>query len=390
MVSASAAFATHARPSHAAFEYQLSATGSITYTDNITNAPDDPPELGDDAAAALLTKEPGFLYTLSPGGSVSLVEPRGHVALGYSHPITYASSSLVSSSSSDAFIGSGAYELSPLDNVGLSTSVTRSSFTGLLFNNQPATTITGVNNAGTQEVLRLQAGQFWSRQWTETVSSQQSASFGSQLDLQDTELPNTRVATLAGALLLDHRYGIFGLSVSETATENSTDGGDWLHLVAANVSWNRPLDPLTTMMLNVGASKTLDNGPFQAIGGASVSRSSDFTTWSLAVNRSQAGDLQTGRVFTTDAALAGFIATPFEITPVTFAASTSASRLDSGTDLGYTLQASATISYAHRYFFSSLNYSFLRQIGDDDGPTAIPTLTRNAVMLTIGSAFPPQ
>lgn len=384
------AFATHVSASHAAFEYHLNATGSVTYTDNVTNAPDNPPETGGDAAPSLLVKEPGFLYTLSPGGTISLVEPRGHLALGYSHPITKASSSLVESSSSDALVGSGTYELSPVDNVGLSASATRSSFTGLLFNNQTSTSIVGVNNAGTQEVLRLQGSQFWSRQWTETLSTQQAASFGSQIDLQDTELPNTRVATISGALLLDHRYGMFGVSASETATENSDPGGDWLHLVAATVSWNRPLDPLTTMMLNVGASKTLGGeGPFQFIGGGSVSRATDFTTWSLAVNRSQAGDLQTGRVFTTDSVLAGFVAVPFETTPVTFAANGTASRLDSGDDLGYTLQANVTLSYAHRYFFSSLNYSFLRQIGEDDRPTAIPTLTRNAVMLTVGSAFPP-
>jgi len=109
----------------------------------------------------------------------------------------------------------------------------------------------------------------------------------------------------------------------------------------------------------------------------------------LGANRTQAADLQTGRVFITDSAVLSVAANPFETTPVSFNTNVIGSRLNSALGQGYTFQASAAISYAHRYFFGNLNYSFLRQIGEDDAPTAIPTLTRNAVMLTLGSMYPP-
>ncbi len=378
--------------SHAAFEYQLNGAASITYTDNLTNAPDEQPEVGagPQGSPNALRREPGLLYTVSPGAMISLVEPRGQLSLAYSHPITFASSDVVPSTSSDAFIGTGTYELTPIDDISLSASLTRSSFTALLFNNQAATTISGVSNTGTQEIFRFHVGQVWARQWTESVRSQQSASFGSQLELEETDLPNTRVATGSAGFFIDHRCGTFGFSVTQSATENPVGERDWTHIVAALASWARPLDPLTAMMLTIGTSKTLTDSPFQLIGGVNVTQNREFVTWSAGVNRSQSADLQTGRVFTTDSLLAAFAANPFETAPVGFNASVTGSHLDSALGAGYTLQASATISYAHRYFFSSLNYSFLRQIGDDDGPTAIPTLTRNAVMLTIGSAFPPQ
>src|SRR5690606_21123278 len=129
------------------FEYRLNGAASVTYTDNINNAPDEPPEVtGEGPGGASLSREAGLLSTLIPGAMISLLEPRGQLSLAYSRPVTFSTSDVVPSTSSDALVGTGTYELTPLDNVGLSASVTRSSFTALLFNNQAPTAIAGVNN----------------------------------------------------------------------------------------------------------------------------------------------------------------------------------------------------------------------------------------------------
>lgn len=378
---------TSTKPALAAFEYRVSATGSVTYTDNINNAPDDVPE---DSDAALRGKEAGFLFALDPGAAISLVEPRGQLTLGYSHPMTYATSDAVLPSSSDALIGAANYEFSNKDNAGLSLAVTRSSMTSFLFNGRNPAGVTGINNSGTEEIVRAQINEFWTHEWSEVWSTQQTSSYGTQLNFDDGDLPNTRIVTNALTLSLDHRFGVFTLAASGTSTELADGENSWTHLVTGMLGWSYAIDPLTTIALQVGVAKTLNDTQPQIIGGASIAQSRDFTNWSLSVTRSQAGDLQTGRVFTTESALGAITATPFETTEVGFTAGAGASRFEAEGATAYTAQAFASVSYAHKYFVSSLNYTFLRQLSEGDSLSAIPSLTRNAVTLTVGGVFPPQ
>lgn len=384
---------------HGAFEYRLTANGSVTYTDNVNNAPDKPQTNTTNQTAGNpqnRVKEAGEVYALTPGAALSWLEPRGQATLAYSLPMTATSSDEVPPTTSHALVGSGNYELTNRDNVGLSAALTKSSLTSLLFNGQNPAAVTGTNVAGTQDVVRVQLTEVWSRQWTEVLSSQQNTSYGTQLDLGNSDLPNTRLLTNALTLRLDDQLGTFGLSATETAAQNSGADDSWNHLVTGTLSWTRPLTALTTLTLFGGVAKVLNRGPLGLIGGASLLHARDFTTWSLAVNHTQTGDLQTGRIFTNDSALVSFSSSPFETLPVAFNAGGGVTRFDAGAQpngeespKALTFQAHASISYAHRYFASSLSYIFLNQRSEGDSST-IPTLTRNAVTLTVGGVYPPQ
>lgn len=372
----------HAKPAFGAFDYRLSATGSVTYTDNLNSAADDVPEDSNFA-----TRQSGFLFALNPGATVSLLEPRGQLTLGYARPMTYATSDAVAPSTTDALVGSGNYEPTEVDNVGLSAAITRSSMTSLLFNGQNPAAVTGLNNAGTQEVLRGQVNEFWTREWSETVSSQQTSSYGTQLDLEGEGLPSTRILSHNLTLRLDHRFGAFTLGVTETSTELDST---WAHLVTGLLGWSRELDALTTLALQAGVSKSLNDTPPQLVGSATISQARDFTTWSLTVARNQNADLQTGRIFSTESAIATFATAPFETTQLSFVAGGGGSRFGAEGATAYAAQAFASINYTHQYFVSSLNYTFLHQVSEGDQASAIPSLTRNAITLTIGGVFPAE
>lgn len=376
-------FTTSARSE---FQYRVAATGSVTYTDNINNAPDEVPEDSD-----LASKQSGLLFALGPSASVSWLEPRWNVTLSYSRPFAYATNQTVDSTSSDALVGAGTYEVSQTDNVGLSAAVTRSTMTALLFNGQNPGAVTGLNNAGTQEVFRAQVSEFWNREWSEVISSQQSSSFGTQLDLDDTGLPNTRVFSNALALRLAHSYGTFSLGVSETSSELVTDAEtSWAHFVMATLGWSRPLTPLMTLALQAGASKALTQAPPQFIGSAALSYVRDVASWSLSVSRTQSADLQTGLVFANESALVSVAATPFETAPISISGGAGVSRFTGGVVSAYTTQAFAAMTYAHEYFAGSLNYVFSRQMSEGSNEAPIPDITRNAITLTLGGVFPPN
>lgn len=372
-------------PARAAFEYRLSALGSATYTDNINNASDDVPPDSD-----LQGKTAGFLFGITPGASLSLVEPRGQLVLAYSRPMFYATDDSVATTSTDALVGSGSYELTNRDNATLSAAVTRSTMTSLLFNGQSPAGVTGLNNAGTEEVVRAQVSESWNRQWTQVLSSQQSTSFGTQLDVEGSDLPNTRVISNALTLRLDHRYGAFTLGATETSSELSGETSAWTHLVTGTVGWIRPLDALTTLTLLGGVSKVLSDSPPQFVGSIALAQARDFTNWSVTIARNQNADLQTGRVFATESGLLAFGASPFQTTPLTFSASGGVSRFAAEATTAYSGQAFASINYNHEYFVSSLSYTFLHQVSEGSASAVIPSITRNAITLTVGGVFPPN
>lgn len=381
---------------HSAFEYRLTANGSVTYTDNLNNAPDKTSAEVPAGGAQARVKESGALYALTPGAALSWLEPRGQATVAYSLPLTTTSSDDVPPTASHALVGSGTYELTDRDLVGLSAAFSKSSQTALLFNGQNPAGVTGTNVAGTDDVVRVQLTESWGRQWTELFSSQQTSSYGTQLNLGDSTLPNTRLITNGLTLRLDDNWGTFGLSAAETSAQNSGADDSWNHLVTGTLSWTRPLTVLTTLTLFGGVSKVIDRGSLGLIGGASLAHTLDFTTWALAANHTQSGDLQTGRIFTNDSVVASFSSSPFETLPVAFNASGGVTRLDAGTlpsgeesPKALTFQANASVSYAHRYFVSSLSYIFLNQRSEGES-SAIPTLTRHAVTLTVGGVYPPQ
>lgn len=390
------ALVLHSHLAQSAFEYRLTANGSVTYTDNLNNAPDKTSTNVPGNNGQARVKESGALYALTPGAALSWLEPRGQATLAYSLPLTATSSDEISPTVSHALVGSGSYELTDRDLVGLSAALSKSSLTSLLFNGQNPAGVTGTNVAGTDDIVRVQLTESWSRQWTELLSSQQTSSYGTQLELSDSTLPNTRLIVNGLTLRLDDNWGTFGLSATETSAQNSGADDSWNHLVTGTLSWTYPLTVFTTVSLFGGVAKVIDRGSLGLIGGASLSHALDFTTWSLAVNHTQTGDLQTGRIFTNDTALASFSSSPFETLPVAFNAGGGITRFDAGASpngeespKALSFQAFASVSYAHRYFASSLSYNFLNQRSEGES-SAIPTLTRHAVTLTVGGVFPPQ
>lgn len=376
------------RHAEAAFEYRLFATGSATWTDNLNNAPD---EVDPDSESSV-TKESGFLFALNPGAALSLIEPRGQLDLTYTRPMTVTTSDSVPPSTSDALTASGNYQATETDTVGGAVTVTRSSMTALLFSGTNPGAVSGINNAGTEEVWRAQISEFWTREWTETLSMQQTSSYGTQLSFDDGDLPNTRIVTNSLGLRLDHRWGAFTLLGTETASEPPDGNGDWVHLITGLLGWSRELDALTTLGLQVGVAKALTDTPPQVIGGASLSQTRELMTWSVSLLRSQAGDLQTGRIFTTESAIATLNFSSFETTPISLTAGGGASRFGDEVTTAYNAQAFASINYAHDYFVSSLSYNYLQQIVSEDRAEeqSIPSLSRHAVTLTVGGVFPPQ
>lgn len=380
-----------ATDAHAAFEYRLSANGTFTYTDNINNVSDSATA---STTSAAQQPQAGTLFSAVPGLFLALTTPRGQGSLSYSHPFTYSPQSAIGNMSSDSLVASGAYDLTHLDSVNLSSTITRSRLTPLLFAGDTTTGVTGINNAGTQETWRLQLAETWSHSWSELVSTQQSTSLSTQLESVDGTQPGTLLLNNSVAFTFVWRDEQFSLTFLEGMTQRddpATGATLTNHLGTVSGSWAHALDELTRFTLQLGLTQTLSEpDPPRPIGGLNVTHSREFTTWSLDVARRQAGDLQTGRVFTTDSADATVTATPFEALPLAFSTGGGVSRFESLQGAARSISAQASMTYRHDYFNASLSYVFFKQLGDDSEDTAIPSISRNAIMLSIGSAYPTE
>jgi hypothetical protein len=378
-----------ASPVRAVTEYRISAIGSATYTNNLNNA-----------ANTTVERQPsdptnGLLLQATPSVSLSMQQARGQLTLRYDHSFAYAALGATTAGGSDALTASTNYELTSVDTLTFSANGTNSSLTNLLFATGP-TAVNGVQTAGTERLLRLMLNEGWRHAWGPNWATQQSTGWMGQFIVGENSeaaasAANNSILTNSLALATEQGLNTFTLTgLLNSQYANRDEEGDWSNVLSLSVGWLRPLTENTSVNATIGAAQTLESGsnPF-LIGGAGFTHEISIGQFAVNASRTQAPDLQTGRIFINDGATATFNTSLLRRLELSSAVSASISRRRSTLDDSTidSLSASASVGWTREFFSATLIYTVLRQISSDSTGIA-PDLTRGALSLLIGASYP--
>lgn len=383
------AWLSWASPVRAVTEYRISAIGSATYTNNLNNAAN----TTDEGRPADPTN--GLLLQATPSVSLSMQQARGQLTLRYDHSFAYALLGATTPGGSDALTANTTYELTSVDTLTFSANGTNSSLTNLLFSTGP-TAVNGVQTAGTERLLRLMLNEGWRHAWGPNWATQQSTGWMGQFIVGESSgaaasAANNSILTNSLALSTEQGLNTFTLTgLLNSQHANRDDESNWTNVLSLSVGWLRPLTENTSFNASIGAAQVLkeDNKPF-LIGGAGFTHEISIGQFAVNASRTQGPDLQTGRIFINDSAIATFNTSLLRRLELSSAISAGVSRRRSTDDNSTIdmLNASASVGWTREFFSASLIYTVLRQISSDSTGIA-PDLTRGALSLFVGASYP--